>query len=162
MSRDLRPPVCVVGAGNSLLVGDRIGPRVIERLEGRYGEEVELRATGTAGLGLLDAIAGQELLLVVDASAEGGRDGAVQLWEPDLDRPLATGTGVHGLGPVEALAVVRALEPERMPRRCRFVLVDADHARDAVAEERACQAAVAAIDGEVETWRLSRGTARAE
>lgn len=157
MNAPSRAPVCVVGSGNPLIAGDRIGPRVLERLAGRYGDEVELVELGTACLGLLDAIDGQELLLVVDASAHG-EGGAVRLCDPELDRIPATGTGVHGLGPVEALAVVRALEPQRLPRRCRFVLVDADHARDAASEELACQAAVAAIDRELASWRSARET----
>ena len=70
-------PVTIAGSGNWLLGHDRIGPRVLERVAGRWGDEVELVDIGTTSLALLDHLRGQELLLVVDACAGMASPGEV-------------------------------------------------------------------------------------
>lgn len=143
------PRVALVGAGHWMLAEDRIGPRVLDRIEGRYGPGVELHQVGTAALALLDCLDGQDVMVVVDACVAGWPPGEVRVIEPDLDRPLSGGaTSAHQLGPMESLALARVLTPERLPRRVVMVLVETEHL-DPEAEDRACDRVVALLDEEV-------------
>lgn len=149
------PPVTVAGAGNWLLGHDRIGPRVLERLSGRLSDQVELADLGCSGLALLDRLRGQELLVVVDACVGRGRPGEVMVVEPDLDRLDDGWTSAHQIGPVETLAVGRALYPELEPKRVVLVLVETANLEESN-EDRACAEAVDAVERELETWRRGR------
>ena len=150
---DTRPPVAVVGAGNWLIFQDRLGPRVIERIAGRYGPEVEIFNAGSAGLALLDCIAGQQLMLIVDACALGGQPGEIHQMEYDPDAPTATaGASVHQLGPLETLAVAKHLYPDQLPLRILLILVETQGIDDAT-EDEACRQVVSLLDREVERWR---------
>lgn len=152
MSEGASRPVTVIGAGNWLLTHDRVGPRVLEKIAGRYGPEVEICDAGSGGLNVLDFLWGQELLLVVDACVEGGAPGEVRVIAPDLDAVPSSGLSVHQVGPVEALAVARALFPERLPQQSMLILVETDGI-DETTLERACDEAVARLDEEIARWR---------
>jgi hydrogenase maturation protease len=152
------PPVTVAGAGNWLLGHDRIGPLVLDRLSRRLPEDVELADLGCSGLALLDRLRGQDLLVVVDACVGRGRPGEVMVVEPDLDRLGDGWPSAHQIGPVETLAVGRALYPELEPKRVVLVLVETTDLEESN-EDRACAAAVRAVEREVETWRRSRPAA---
>jgi hydrogenase maturation protease len=142
----------VVGAGNWLLTHDRVGPRVLEKLAGRYDEQVELCDAGAGGLNVLDFMRGQELLVLVDACVEGGPVGEVRVLEPDLDVVPTTGSSVHQIGPIEALIVARELYPERLPRKSLLILVETDGIDEATMEA-ACDEVVARLDDELVRWR---------
>ena len=142
-------PVTVAGSGNWLLGQDRIGPRVLERIAGRWGDGAELVDIGTTSLALLDCLRGQELLLVVDAYLGPEPPGEVLVREPDLSAACPPSTSIHQIGPLEALAVGRELEPENMPRRVVLVLVQTRDL-DPEAEARACDAVIDVLDREVE------------
>lgn len=140
-------PISVIGAGNWLVSHDRIGPRVLALVEGRYGPDVELCDIGSGGLAILDHLHGQDLLLVVDAKV-GGTPGEVVVVIPDLDTPPTSEASVHQIGPVEALCVAKHLFPEKMPRRVLLVLVDTTDI-DTEQEEEACRQVVTILDSEI-------------
>jgi hydrogenase maturation protease len=146
------PPVSVVGAGNWLFTHDRVGPRVLEKLAGRYGDEVELCDAGSGGLNVLDFLRGQELLLLVDACVDGGRVGEVRVLEPDLDVTPTSGSSVHQIGPIEALIVARELYPEQLPQKSLLILVETEGIDEALMEA-ACDEVVARLDQELARWR---------
>lgn len=150
MTRSIdRPGISVVGAGNWMISHDRVGPRVLQLLEGRYGPEVELCHAGTSGLDLLDHLHGQELFLVVDACTLGGPPGTVHVFDrPDLVGVPSSAASVHQIGPLEALAVARHLFPEQLPRRIQLVLVETGGIDDQTFEE-VCRDAVAHVDRQI-------------
>jgi len=149
-----RSPITVAGAGNWMIAHDRIGPRVIELVEGRYPDDVEVCDLGAGGLSLLDELHGQELLLVVDACVGFGEAGEVRVVEPDLEQPLARGMSVHQVGPLEALVVAAHLWPERLPRRVLLILIETE-GLGADQELSACEKAVRLLDRHIEECRRS-------
>lgn len=150
--------VTVAGAGNWLLGHDRVGPRVLERIRGRYGRAVELVDLGTDPLALLDHLHRQRLLVVIDACVGLGAPGDIRIVEADLERPLGRETSVHQIGPVETLVVARHLWPERLPDRTLLVMVETGDLDDA-AEEELCTRAVAALDELLDGCETSHSTA---
>jgi hydrogenase maturation protease len=119
-------PVSIAGAGNWLVPHDAIGPRVIEEVASRYGDDVELIDLGCSALALLDHLRGQELLVVVDAGVFDAPPGELRLFEPDLDAPAGACLSAHQIGPMEALATARVVCPERLPRRTLLLLVQTE------------------------------------
>lgn len=156
-----KAPVSIVGAGHWMLTHDRVGPRVLELLAGRYDEaRIELCEAGTSGLGLLDFMRGQELMVIVDACILGKEPGTIEFGEPDFDAPVGRESSVHQLGPVETLQVARHLQPEILPQQTLLVLVETDGI-DEETHERACQEVVGRLD-EYLTAYLSGAAAPAE
>jgi hydrogenase maturation protease len=152
---DRSAPVAVVGAGNWLIATDRTGPRVLERIRGRYGPEVAIRNMGSAGLALLDQLHGQELMCLVDACLLGGPPGQVHVSELSFDGIPDPVGSVHQIGPLETLTIAARLYPENMPKRVLLIGVETDGI-DEQAEETACQDVVAILDREIECWRRAR------
>jgi hydrogenase maturation protease len=151
-----RSPISVVGAGNWLMGNDRIGPRVLEAIRGRYGPEVELCEVGHTGLAVLDHLHGQDVLLVIDACVLGGAPGEVRVVEPDLEGPPTRETSVHQVGPLEALMVAKNLFPSLMPHRILFILVETEGI-DEHAEDAACRQVIVILDREIASWARSPG-----
>jgi len=149
------PRVSIVGAGNWLLSYDRVGPRVLEQIDGRYGEDVATCDIGCAGLALIDHLHGQQLLIIVDACIYGGAPGEVIATTPDLERPPSRETSVHQIGPIEALVVVKHLYPERLPQRVLLLLVETE-GMDDTTEAVACERVIAHLDRELDAWRRQR------
>ncbi len=145
-------PISIVGSGNWLISHDRIGPKVLELVEGRYGSEVELCHIGSAGLALLDYLHGQELMLVVDACLQGNQPGEICIIEPCLDTLNINITSVHQIGPLETLTFAKRLFPESMPQRIRLILVETDGI-DEKKEAVACQEVLAILDQEIGAWQ---------
>lgn len=139
------PPVTVVGCGNWLMAVDRVGPRVLRELAGRRRPGVALADVGTTGLGLLDRLSGQELLILVDACVGRTAPGEVLVSHPDPEAALPLPTGTHQIGPLEVLAIARELYPERLPRRIALVQVETG-GLEPEQEEAACGRAVAAVE----------------
>lgn len=145
----------VAGVGNWLIGADRVGPAVMAALRGRLDNDVQLCDVGSAGLGLLDHLHGQELLVVVDACIDGARPGQVRVSDLGAESLPNGGCSVHQVGPIESLAVMQLLHPERVPERCRLVTVETG-GLDPAREEDACREAVAAVMREIATWRHDR------
>jgi hydrogenase maturation protease len=75
--------VLIGGIGNVLLGDDGIGPYVVRTLEAGYefDENVEIIDLGTPALDLIYKIVDLDLLILVDALANGGIPGAVACYE---------------------------------------------------------------------------------
>ena len=74
----------VLGIGNPILKDDGIGLRVIERLEGLFCDpETTFLKTTSAGLNLLDLLAGFDRAIIVDAIQTGGKIGEVYRLSPE-------------------------------------------------------------------------------
>jgi hydrogenase maturation protease len=149
----ISPPVTIAGAGNWLIACDRVGPRALELLEGRYGAEVELYDCGSSGLALLDCLRGQELLVVVDACRLGGESGEIRVIEADVLPESAHAQSVHQIGPLETLGVAAHLFPENLPSRAMLVTVETDGLDDA-GTESACRRVLRVLDGIVDAWKI--------
>jgi hydrogenase maturation protease len=108
-----RRPVLLLGLGNPLFGDDGVGPAVVEGLlEQDLPPEVEVLDGGTAGLGLLDTIAGRRLVVVVDAAEMGRPAGTVARLTPDQATLLGDQAPLspHQLGLAEVLALAERLE----------------------------------------------------
>jgi hydrogenase maturation protease len=138
-----------------LVAHDRIGPRVLELVESRYGPDVELCDLGGSGLALLDHLHRQELMILVDAGAFAGEPGEIRTLEPNLNAPLAPVGSVHQIGPLETLAIADRLFPDDMPMRSLLIVVQTNRLDDDKAEA-ACSEVVGILDREIEAWRRSR------
>ncbi len=124
MNKEVKSLVACVG--NDLIADDAAGCAVFERLQGESlpaGTRVEL--LGVGGLGLLEQLAGEPLLIVVDAVQFGAPVGTVHVldWEqlPLAKRPAAS---VHGIGVREAIDIGRQLEPDRCPEQVLVVGIE--------------------------------------
>jgi hydrogenase maturation protease len=142
----------IVGIGNRWRHDDGAGLEVIRRLEALPGVGARLIRHEGEGAGLLDAWAGADEAVVVDAASSGAPAGTVH-------RPDATGkllsTGVlrsstHAFGLPEAIELGRALE--RLPSQ---LLVYAIEGRDFSAGQGLTEdvaAAVNAVAGELRAF----------
>jgi len=151
------PRVTIAGSGNWLLGHDRVGPRVLAMLDQRYPHEVDICDLGTSALALLDHLRGQELLLIIDACLGYGAAGEVLVIQPDLENTPGRGASIHQIGPVEALAVLRHLEPGSMPQRMLLILVETGGLSEDQ-EHEACERVVEVLDREIERLGIVRET----
>ncbi|MBX3746107.1 MAG: hydrogenase maturation protease [Verrucomicrobiae bacterium] len=107
----------LLGLGNELLRDDSVGLHAVRalrpRLDGRFDWDVAENMEG--GLAMLDAWAGHEDVVLVDAVRTGRRPvGWVHLWSGD-DLPRLVRGSLHAMGVGEVLALGRLLGM-RMPR----------------------------------------------
>lgn len=107
-------PVLVLGVGNILLADEGIGVRVIEAFGKRYAPlpaAVEVIDGGTAGMALIDVIAGRRHLIVVDAVAGDGPAGSVVRLAGSAVAPfLRQRLSPHQLGLLDVLAYLALVE----------------------------------------------------
>lgn len=107
--RPQRPPVLVLGIGNILLGDEGVGVRVVEDLRqaGPIPAGVELMDGGTAGMALIDVIAGRRHVIIVDAVKTGAAPGTiVVLRDDDIPAGFRERTSPHALGIGDVLAVL--------------------------------------------------------
>ncbi len=154
-------PVSIVGAGTWLLSIDCIGPCVLERIQGRYGPEVELCEVGNTGLALLDHLHEQELMLIVDAGILDGNLGQIQVIEPDLDQPQTNFSSVHQIGPIETLAIAKRLFVDQMPKHVLLILVETSGMDDKLCTT-ACEQVIAILDHEIEKYQNAQHILKGE
>lgn len=113
------PRAIVVCVGSDIVGDDAFGGAVHDRLAGlALPERVRLERVSLGGLGLVDLLDGEDLMIVVDAVCLGGPLGALRWMEWD-EIPIALGPAVscHGIGVREAVEVARRLFPAQAPRR---------------------------------------------
>jgi hydrogenase maturation protease len=118
--------VLVICAGNVLVADDGAGWAVYERLSrARLPENVTVEKTGCVGLGLLDFLDGQRLLVVVDAVRFGAPPGTLHVleWE-SLPGASHSAVSAHGVHMRDAVEVARRLDPERAPGRAILVGIE--------------------------------------
>lgn len=105
--------VLVLGLGNILLTDEGIGVRVLETLRSRYHLPAAVDAIdgGTAGMDLIDLIAGYDDLIVIDAMETGGPPGTVKrLADHELFGFLRQKLSPHQLGLTDVLAFLELME----------------------------------------------------
>ncbi len=99
----------VLGLGNILLRDEGVGVRVVEALVERYvlPTEVEVVDGGTAGMDLLNTLAGCDHLLICDAVRISGQPGSVvKLADAQVPALFQTRCSPHQLGLSDLLAVL--------------------------------------------------------
>ena len=99
----------VLGLGNILLRDEGVGVRVVEALAERYvlPAEIEVVDGGTAGMGLLNTLAGCDHLLICDAVRTGGPPGwVVKLVGEQVPALFQTRCSPHQLGLSDLLATL--------------------------------------------------------
>jgi hydrogenase maturation protease len=116
----------VVCVGNSLVGDDAVGCAVHDLLDKEgLPEGVRLHLLGIGGISLLDCIAGEKLLIVVDAVQFGAAPGTVHVLEwDDLPQARAGAASAHDIGLREAIALGRILLPEIMPQKVLLVGIE--------------------------------------
>lgn len=101
--------VVVLGLGNILLRDEGVGVRVIEALAERYvlPPEIEVVDGGTAGMELLNVIAGCDHLLICDAVKDDAPPGTViKLSDAEVPALFQTRFSPHQLGLADVLATL--------------------------------------------------------
>jgi hydrogenase maturation protease len=112
-----RDNVLVAGVGNVLMSDDGFGVEVIRRLAGQQlPADVEIVDIGIRGMHLAyQLLDGYRALLIVDATARGGKPGELYLLEhdlsgtPDPDAPPVGIPDAHGMTPDAVLALLSSL-----------------------------------------------------
>jgi hydrogenase maturation protease len=113
----------VIGVGNEFRRDDGVGPAVLGRLRGAVPGFVRLVASDGEPASMIEAWAGADLAIVIDAlrlpQADGGRQAIAGrthriVIEQAADEPVTT-VSTHGLGLGDAIGLGRALG--RMPGR---------------------------------------------
>lgn len=101
--------VVVLGLGNILLRDEGVGVRAVEALAERYAlpAEVEVVDGGTAGMDLLNTLAGCDHLLICDAVRTGALPGSVvKLASAEVPALFMTRFSPHQLGLADVLATL--------------------------------------------------------
>lgn len=101
--------VVVLGLGNILLRDEGVGVRVVETLAERYvlPPEVEVVDGGTAGMELLNLIAGCDHLIICDALKDDAPPGTViKLVDTEIPAFFQTRYSPHQLGLADVLATL--------------------------------------------------------
>lgn len=110
--------VLVVGVGHRDRGDDGAGPALADRLAALAPLGVDTLVTEGDLVGLLDAWAGRNRVVVVDATASGVPVGTVRELDPAGPFRHAAATSSHGFGLGETLALARALG--RLPPEVRL------------------------------------------
>ena len=122
-SRETR--TLILGIGNAYRGDDRAGIEVVRRL-GRQLPMVDLREVTGDGAEIIDAMAGYERAVVIDASRSGGRPGTVTEFDVSRDRlPVRYFSySTHAFGLAEAIEVARAIG--RIPSRLTVFAIEGE------------------------------------
>ncbi len=135
-----------IGVGNVYRGDDGVGVAVAERLREEPGLEVAVVEQEPTRL--LDAWAGADLALVIDAVSTGGAAGTVHRFDAS-SRPIPAGVfrgSTHAFGVAETIELARALG--RLPAR---VIVYGVEGEDFAAGESLSDAVAGAIEPLVRT-----------
>jgi len=103
--------VLIAGIGNIFLGDDGFGVEVVKRLAGcGLPEGVEVKDFGIRGMDLAYALQDDyELVVIVDATPQGGEPGTVYLIEPEIEDDGEVSLDTHGMDPVKVIKLSRAL-----------------------------------------------------
>jgi len=116
----------VVGIGSPIRGDDGVGVHAARRLRaGSLPPDVDVIELGTAGLALLDLVAGYDRLILLDARVSGAPPGTVAVFSgDDVARAAHLGAG-HEADLPTVLALGRKLAGGRMPEEVHVVTVEA-------------------------------------
>ncbi len=118
--------IAVIGVGNPMRRDDAAGLEVVDRAQSRLpGGAIVGHCAGDATT-LLDAWAGRDLAVVVDAARWPGATPGEIIWIEDAAgsteaMPWSDAAGTHGLGVAQVIHLGRALG--RLPRRLAVLAV---------------------------------------
>jgi hydrogenase maturation protease len=139
----------VLGIGSPIMCDDAIGLRVLQELEQRGVEGVDLLEACASGLDLIEMMIDYDLVIVVDAIINSSNPpGTIMVLSPEDFSDTVHGTNPHEANIATTLELGRTLEPERFPKRIIFVAVEANDVFT-VSEEMTPELE-AALDGTVE------------
>jgi hydrogenase maturation protease len=116
----------IVCIGNALVADDGVGWAVYRKLQdSRVPDNVRLVFLGLGGIDLLEEVAGEDILVVVDGVQLGDSPGTIHKlgWE-QLPSASTRPVSGHGIGIREAISVGKKLFPERMPKETFLVGVE--------------------------------------
>lgn len=107
----------VIGVGSAIRSNDAVGLAVLRELSKEsLPQNVELVEAGTAGVSLMELMAGAEKVILVDAIVGGGQPGRLhRLKVQDLVERRGRAISAHELGPLDALRLMDVLRPDRIP-----------------------------------------------
>ena len=116
----------VVCVGNSLVGDDAAGCAVYDSLvKEQLPDGVRVCLLGTGGISLLEMLAGESVLIVVDAVQFGARPGTVHILDwSELPQARSQAVSVHGLGLREAVDLGRILYPDAFPQKVLLVGIE--------------------------------------
>jgi hydrogenase maturation protease len=116
----------VVCVGNSLVGDDAAGCAVFESLAREpLPEGARVCLLGTGGISLLEMLAGESILIVVDAVQFGAKPGTVQILDwSELPPEHAQAVSAHGIGVRQAIDLGRTLYPGTFPRKLLLVGIE--------------------------------------
>lgn len=100
--------ILIMGAGNTVMGDEGLGPRCIEELLAHFDfpDNVELMDAGTMGLSILDTLRDFERLIVLDAAQGTGHEpGTVLLFTPE---ELAENQVLHSAHDMRLVDVLKA------------------------------------------------------
>lgn len=100
--------ILIMGAGNTIMGDEGIGPRCVEELTKHFEfpENVELMDAGTMGLSILDTLRDFDRLIVLDAAQGTGHEaGTVLLFTPE---ELAENQVLHSAHDMRLVDVLKA------------------------------------------------------
>jgi hydrogenase maturation protease len=141
----------VMGIGNPLLMDDRAGIEVAERLEA-MGVPADYEILYTVGFDVIDKLIGYERAYVIDASKVGKEPGTIL--EVGVDDLFTTASVAcsHAVTLGTTLKTGYMIYPDEMPARLHIILIEADEITEF---SRDCSPKVRlAIDCVVERIRL--------
>lgn len=105
--------VLVLGLGNLLLADEGLGVTAVETLRDRYllPADVDVVDGGTAGMDLIDIIAGHDAAIIVDAVRTGDGPGTVVVVDGDeVPAVFRQGMSPHQIGLPDVLAAMALLD----------------------------------------------------
>jgi len=112
----------IIGCGNRDRGDDAAGILAAERLRSR-GIAAEIYSGESSAL--LEAWAGAEEVILIDAVQTGSPAGTVHVWDSHQTRPFRTSSGsTHGFGIAEAIELARALG--RLPAKLKIYGIEAE------------------------------------
>ena len=117
----------MLGVGNPILSDDGAGIHVARSLEKLAIPGIVVEELPASGLELLDFVYDYDRVIIVDAiKTSGGRPGDLyELTEADFEKTIH-GSSPHGINIPTALAMGRAIVPERMPKEILFFAIEAE------------------------------------
>lgn len=150
-------PIVVLGIGNILLSDEGLGVHVVRRLDARFAlpDRVEVIDGGTAGMDLLDRVAGADALVIVDCAALGEPPGTVREIEgAAVPAFFQTRLSPHQIGLSDLLGAVMLLG--QMPARLALIAVEPEGMEldlsMTAAGERAAEVALLRLVARLSAW----------
>jgi hydrogenase maturation protease len=119
--------VLVLGVGNPILSDDGVGIHVARELMKEQLPDITVEELAASGLELLDMVLGFDSVIIIDAiQTAGGVPGEIHILEEKDFVKAVHGSSPHGINIATALALGRAIVPEKMPKQVVFIAVEAE------------------------------------